>query len=65
MRPRAGAAATAILFALLVWFGAELMGGGLVGLSERVLAAAESLCPLAVVLTCCRAQSRSRSRAAP
>jgi hypothetical protein len=51
-----------VLFALLVWFGAELMGGGQVDL---VIAGAESLWPLAVVLVCYRTQSRDRSRAAP
>jgi hypothetical membrane protein len=54
LRLRTCVSATAVLFALLVWFGAELMGGGLVGLSERAIAAAESLWPLAVVLTCYR-----------
>jgi hypothetical membrane protein len=57
LRPRACAGATAVLLALLVWFGAELMGGGQVGLAERVIAGAESLWPLAVVLTCYRRQS--------
>jgi hypothetical membrane protein len=57
LRLRAGAAATVVLFALLVWFGAELMGGGEVGLAERVIAGAESLWPLAVVLACYRRQS--------
>jgi len=44
-----------VLVALLVWFGAELRGGGQVGLAERVLAGAESLWPLVVVLACYRA----------
>ncbi len=57
LRPAAGAAATAVLFALLVWFGAELMGGGQVGLAERVLAGAESLWPLAVIVTCYRSRA--------
>jgi hypothetical membrane protein len=52
LRLRACAGGTAVLVALLVWFGAELMGGGQVGLAERILAGAESLWPLAVVLTC-------------
>jgi len=65
LRPAAGAGAAVVLFALLVWFGAELMGGGQVGLAERVIAGAESLWPLAVVLVCYRTQSRDRSRAAP
>jgi hypothetical protein len=66
LRPPACAAASAVLVALLVWFGAELnLGGGQVGLSERVIAGTESLWPLAVVLTCCWAQSRHRARAGP
>jgi hypothetical membrane protein len=55
LRLRTGAGATVVLFALLVWFGAELRGGGQVGLAERVLAGAESLWPLVVVLACYRA----------
>ncbi|MCW2505658.1 MAG: integral rane protein [Actinomycetia bacterium] len=44
-------AAAAILVALVVWFGAELYGGGhRVGLAERAAAGAQSLWPLAVVL---------------
>jgi hypothetical membrane protein len=60
LRPGARVAASGVLFGLLVWFGAELIGGGhQVGLSERVLAAAEALWPLAVVLTCRWRQSRA------
>lgn len=45
------AGATVVLLGLLGWFGAELYGGGSrLGLSERVLAAAQSLWPLAAVL---------------
>ena len=62
LRPRTCAGATVVLFALLVWFGAELMGGGQVGLSERVIAAAESLWPLAVVLTCYLGQAPAARR---
>jgi hypothetical protein len=47
------AAAVAIQFALLAWFGAELiLGAGQVGLAERVMGAAEATWPLAVVLFC-------------
>jgi hypothetical membrane protein len=61
LQPAASAAAAAALLALLVWFGAELnVPGGPVGLAERVLAGAQALWPLAVVLGCRRA---SRSRA--
>jgi hypothetical membrane protein len=53
LRPGACAGVAAVLLALLVWFGAELIGGGRqVGLAERALAAAEALWPLAVVLGC-------------
>ena len=55
---RAGSAT--VLLALLVWFGVELnTAGGPVGLAERVLAAAETLWPLAVVLACHRTRSPS------
>ena len=40
-------------FALLAWFGTELiMAGGQVGLAERVMGAAQATWPLAVVLSC-------------
>jgi hypothetical protein len=46
-----------------VWFGAELIGGGRqVGLAERVLAGAQAVWPLAVVLACRWSQSRTRTR---
>jgi hypothetical protein len=45
----------------MVWFGAELIGGGRqVGLAERVLAGAQAVWPLAVVLACRWSQSRAR-----
>ena len=47
-RWRAGWLAAAVLVGLLVWFGVEL-GGPRFGLSERVLAGAQSLWPLLVV----------------
>ena len=54
--PRPARAASAGLLALLVWFVLELQGllpgdGSLTGLSERVLAGAQSVSPLAVVLS--------------
>jgi hypothetical membrane protein len=53
LKPAAAAAAVAILFALLFWFGAELINAGTqVGLAERAAGAAEALWPLAVVLSC-------------
>jgi len=54
LRPAVAAAAVALLFALLAWFGAELiLGAGQVGLAERVVGAAQAAWPLAVVLSCC------------
>jgi hypothetical protein len=53
-----------VLVGLLVWFGAELIGGGRqVGLAERVLAGAEAAWPLAVVLACRWSQSRAAAAA--
>jgi hypothetical membrane protein len=53
LRPAAAALAVTVLFALLVWFGTELVtGAGQVGLAERVTGVAEALWPLAVVLSC-------------
>jgi Protein of unknown function (DUF998) len=46
-------AAVAVQFALLAWFGTELiLAGGQVGLAERVMGAAQATWPLAVVLSC-------------
>jgi hypothetical membrane protein len=47
---RYGVVATAVLLALLLWLGLELRAGNVVGLSERILAAAEAVCPLGIVL---------------
>ena len=47
------AAAVAVQFALLAWFGAELiLGAHQVGLAERAVGVAQSSWPLAVVLSC-------------
>jgi len=63
VRPGACAGAAGVLLALLVWFGAELTSGGRqVGLAERVLAGAQAVWPLAVVLACRRSQSPARTR---
>ncbi|HEY0937869.1 MAG TPA: hypothetical protein VGD91_29520, partial [Trebonia sp.] len=60
LRPGTGAAAAGVLLGLLVWFGTELIGGGRqVGLAERILAGAEAVWPLAVVLACRWSQSRT------
>lgn len=50
LRRRVGGVVTALLLALLAWLGVEIGGGPLLGLSERMLAGAQSLWPLAVVL---------------
>ena len=53
LRAAPAAAAVAVQFALLAWFGAELiMAGGQAGLAERVMGAAQAAWPLAVVLSC-------------
>jgi hypothetical protein len=63
LRPAVCASAAGMLLVLLVWFGAELFSGGRqVGLAERVLAGAEAVWPLAVVLACRWGQSRIRMR---
>ena len=63
LRPGVSAGAAGVLLGLLVWFGAELIAGGRqVGLAERVLAGAQAVWPLAVVLACRRSQSRPRMR---
>ena len=52
-----GRRAAGMLLGLLVWFGAELIAGGRqFGLAERVLAGAQAVWPLAVVLACRRSQ---------
>ena len=54
LRPTPAAAAVAVQFALLAWFGAELiLGAHQVGLAERLVGAAQAAWPLAVVLSCC------------
>jgi hypothetical protein len=63
LRPVVCSAAAGVLLGLLVWFGTELIGGGRpVGLAERVLAGAQALWPLAVVLACRWSQSPARTR---
>jgi hypothetical protein len=52
LRPAVAAAAVAVQFALLAWFGAELiLAAGQVGLAERIMGAAQALWPLTVVLS--------------
>ena len=55
LRPAVAVATVAVLLALVMWFGAELItGSGQAGLAERVAGAAQACWPLAVVLSCCR-----------
>lgn len=55
LRPAAAAAAVTVVFALVMWFAAELItGSGQAGLAERTVGAAQALWPLAVVLSCAR-----------
>jgi hypothetical membrane protein len=63
LRPAVAAAASGVLFGLLVWFSAELiMRGEQIGLAERVLAGAQAIWPLVVVLTCLRGSSAGMRR---
>lgn len=54
-------AATAVLVALLGWLAFETASGQLLGLSERAVAGAEALWPLAVVLILARRRSHMRT----
>jgi hypothetical membrane protein len=52
LRPGSAAAALAVLFALLTWFGVELAtGAGQAGLAERAMGLAQAAWPLTVVLS--------------
>ncbi len=57
-------AATAVLLALLGWFASQLGGGAQLGLTERILAGAQALWPLAVALRLL-AINRPRGHGAP
>lgn len=50
LRIRCGVVSTAVLVSLLVWLGIEIGGGHLLGLSERMLAGAQAIWPLVIVL---------------
>lgn len=51
LRPTASLTATGVMIGLMFWFATELFNGGdQIGLTERFLAAAESLWPVVVVL---------------
>lgn len=65
LRAAVRAGATVIMLGLLVWFYLELSTGmRQLGLAERVLAGAEAVWPLAVVLTCRWNQSGTRAQSA-
>ena len=49
-RPAVGTAATVVLLVLLGWLGVAIRGGDFLGLSERLLAGAQALWPLIVVV---------------
>lgn len=59
---RAGRWFSVVLLVLLAWFASALTIGSLVGLSERVLAGAEALTPLAVLVVS-RRQTQSAAHA--
>ncbi len=61
---RAGLFATAVLLALFGWLGVEIAGGGLLGLSERLLAGAEACWPLVVVVVLLRRRPAATARMA-
>jgi hypothetical protein len=53
VRPAVAVAAAAVQLGLLAWFDTEVItASGQIGLAERVLAVAQAIWPLAVVLTC-------------
>ncbi len=64
LRPAVTAAAAAVQLCLLAWFDAEVITASVqVGLAERVLAVAQAIWPLAVVVTCRWSQSARRGLA--
>jgi hypothetical protein len=65
LRPAVAAAAVAMLLALVLWFGIELvLGAGQIGLAERVAGGAQAVWPLAVVLSCRRPVAAAEGRRA-
>ena len=57
LRPAVSAGASAVLLAVLLWFGAELLtSGGQAGLAERLLGGLQTLWPALVILSCCLSQ---------
>jgi len=65
LRPSVCAAAAVMQLCLLAWFDAETVtASGQIGLAERVLATAQAIWPLLVVLTCLYSQSSGVPRLA-
>ena len=58
LRPAVACAAGLFMVTLLLWFTAELFGGGQLGLAERAVTADQSLWPLIVVLSVLAAARR-------
>jgi hypothetical protein len=53
LRPAVSVGASAVLLAVLLWFGAELLtSGGQAGLAERLLGGLQTLWPVLVILSC-------------
>jgi hypothetical membrane protein len=64
LRPAVCACVSAVLLVVLVWFYVELSAGGRqLGVAERVLAGAQAVWPLAVVLSCYLSQFRAAAAA--
>ena len=62
---RAARGAAVLLVALLGWLVWQLHGGALIGVSERIVAGAEALCPLAFALAVFISQRQSMLRGRP
>lgn len=56
---RSARLATLVLIAMLAWLASELHGGSLLGLSERIVAGTEALCPLAAALAITMSQRQA------
>jgi hypothetical protein len=66
LRPAVAGTAGAVLLGLLGWFVVELTGAGdRVGMTERLVAGAQSLAPLALVLALSRGRRRRRPSLPP
>ncbi len=62
LRPAVSAGASAVLLAVLLWFGAELLtSGGQAGLAERLLGGLQTLWPVLVIFSCRLSRSATQS----